>query len=88
MYEDDFLESAYEERYEQPDYEVWETNRVYEDMALEREQQEADAEAAALEAEVRGVVEDVAENLPWLPLDLVQTIAERILTYQRDQRAN
>lgn len=33
-----------QERYEEPDYNVWETDRVYEDMALERAEAEADAQ--------------------------------------------
>ena len=33
MNEDGWLEGAYEERYEAPDYDVWETDQVYADLA-------------------------------------------------------
>lgn len=62
---DDFLEGAYEERYEEPDYNVWETNRVYEDIALEREEAEAEAlaeEAAADAAALYGIVLGAVEH--------------------------
>jgi hypothetical protein len=76
-----------QEMYEEPDYNVWETNRVYEDMALEREEAEAEALAEALEAEVRAVVEGVASALPGMPLDIIERIAERILIFQHDRKA-
>ena len=59
------LDEGYEQEfYEPPDYEVWETNRVYEDMDIERREAEAealaeveDAERQALYAIVMGAVE-------------------------------
>lgn len=75
-----------QEFYEPPDYEVWETNRVYEDMAIERAEYEAEMKAEVIEAEVREVVERVAAALPTMPLDIIERIAERIIEYQWEKR--
>jgi len=48
--DDDFLEGAYEERYEGEDYNVWEEQQVFLDGLAERAEAEAEGEQAEAEA--------------------------------------
>lgn len=68
--DEDFEAELYQqpEMYEEPDYNVWETNRVYEDMAIERAEAEAEAEAeveAAKRAELTRIVKAAVEHREW-----------------------
>lgn len=73
-----------QEYYEEPDYNVWETNRVYEDMAIERREAEAAAldevHGEALRAIVTAAIEDLSlEAWEPAPSDLPDIIVAALL---------